>query len=102
MRSLLLSLFPSFLAASDAFAAFDWGTVSATGLLGWYLWYTTKVVFPRLDEQTVKMQENCSKELHLQRAHYEALLTELQTRHSEEHTQITRALEKIITNLDKD
>jgi len=79
----------------------DWGTVSATGLLGWYLWYSTKVLLPRHEDRIVKMQETCGEELHRQRDHYEALLTDMQDKHDIRHREIVSALEKIATKLDK-
>ena len=79
----------------------DWGTVSATGLLGWYLWYSTKVLLPRHEDRIVKMQETCGEELHRQRDHYEALLSDMQDKHDIRHREIVSALEKIATKLDK-
>jgi len=79
----------------------DWGTVSATGLLGWYLWYSTRVLLPRHEDRIVKMQETCGEELHRQRDHYEALLTDMQDKHDIRHREIVSALEKIATKLDK-
>ena len=79
----------------------DWGTVSATGLLGWYLWYSTKVLMPRHEERITKMQEACSEELHRQRDHYETLLSDMQDKHDIRHREIVSALEKIATTLDK-
>ena len=79
----------------------DWGTVSATGLLGWYLWYSTKVLLPRHEDRIVKMQETSGEELHRQRDHYEALLTDMQDKHDIRHREIVSALEKIATKLDK-
>ena len=79
----------------------DWGTVSATGLLGWYLWYSTRVLLPRHEDRIVKMQETCGEELHRQRDHYEALLTDMQDKHDIRHREIVSALEKVATKLDK-
>ena len=79
----------------------DWGTVSATGLLGWYLWYSTKVLLPRHEDRIVKMQETCGEELHRQRDHYETLLSDMQDKHDIRHREIVSALEKIATKLDK-
>jgi len=79
----------------------DWGTVSATGLLGWYLWYSTKVLMPRHEERITKMQETCGDELRKQRDHYETLLTEMQDKHESRHREIVSSLEKIAMKLDK-
>jgi|TARA_A100001391_G_C4872682_1_gene225800 hypothetical protein len=95
MKSLLVAMAPSMVAASDAITKFDWGTVSATGLLGWYLWYTTKVVMPRHQEQITTMQDKCAEELRSQRDHYETLLEEQQTQHATRHKEILDALKRI-------
>jgi len=79
----------------------DWGTVSATGLLGWYLWYSTKVLLPRHEDRIVKMQETCGDELRKQRDHYETLLSDMQDKHESRHREIVSSLEKIAMKLDK-
>ena len=100
MKSLLVAMAPSLFAASDAIANFDWGTVSATGLLGWYLWYTTKVAMPKHQEQITTMQDKCAGELRSQRDHYETLLEEQQNQHATRHKEILDALKRIAEPLD--
>jgi hypothetical protein len=96
MKSALLLSIPAMLAASDnLIPGFDWGAISATALLGWYLWYTTKVVFPNHRKEVSEMQENFTEQFLSQRGHYEKLLNGLQTRHDARHEQIVDALKKI-------
>tara|TARA_R110002020_G_scaffold55309_1_gene153554 strand:+ start:31884 stop:32204 length:321 start_codon:yes stop_codon:yes gene_type:complete len=99
MKSIFLATLPSLLAMAEAIPGFDWGTISATGLLGWYLWYTTKVVFPKHREEvsdlTKEMQDHFTEQFVEQRDHYEKLLEDLQTRHDSRHQQIVDTLEKI-------
>ena len=71
---ILFAFIPPLLAASDAMTDLDWGTVSATALLGWYLWYTTKVIMPRHQSQIAKMQDNFGVQFSSQRDHYEVLI----------------------------
>ena len=104
----LFAIFPPFLVAlGDVIPAnFDWGTVSATGLLGWYLWYTTKIIFPAHKEQISNMQESFREDFKLQRDHYERILDDIQTRYDKQNDQdearmmqISDTLEKISTTL---
>ena len=99
MKFLALAILPTCLAAADSLANFDWGTVSATGLLGWYLWYTTKVIFPKHDDLMMSMQDRCAEELLQQRTHYEGLMSEMHDRHTEQHGELLEALEKIVDKL---
>ena len=75
MKSLILASLPPLLIAAqevvDAIPGFDWGTISATSLLGWYLWYTTKVVFPNHQERVSEMQDSFTEQFNSQRDHYE-------------------------------
>ena len=98
----LFSFLPPLLVASQDMMNFEWGTVSATGLLGWYLWYTTKVVFPNHQKQVSEMQESFTSQFNLQREHYENILEDVQTRQDKRHEQIVQTLEKINDSLDKD
>ena len=95
MKSALLASLPPLLAASDAIPGFEWGTISATALLGWYLWYTTKVVFPHQRREVSEMQEKYVEQLTSQRGHCEDLLEGLHARHDERHQQIVDTLDKI-------
>jgi len=97
---ILLAFLPPFLAASDAITSFEWGTVSATGLLGWYLWYTTKVIFPKHDDLIATLQGKCSDQLVLQREHYEDLLTQMQDRHTKRHEELLKVMERIVEKLE--
>ena len=99
---LLFSFLPPLLVASQEMMNFEWGTVSATGLLGWYLWYTTKVVFPNHQKQVSEMQDNFTSQFNLQREHYEDIIEDVQTRQDKRHEQIVQTLEKINDSLDKD
>ena len=98
----LFSFLPPLLVASQEMMNFEWGTVSATGLLGWYLWYTTKVVFPNHQKQVSEMQESFTSQFNLQREHYENIIEDVQTRQDKRHEQIVQTLEKINDSLDKD
>jgi|TARA_S200002703_G_scaffold4196_1_gene5539 hypothetical protein len=98
----LFSFLPPLLVASQEMMNFEWGTVSATGLLGWYLWYTTKVVFPNHQKQVSEMQDSFTSQFNLQRAHYENIIEDVQTRQDKRHEQIVQTLEKINDSLDKD
>ena len=93
--------FPPALAGLDVIPGFDWGTISATGLLGWYLWYTTKVVFPRHQDHVAEMQEGFTKQFNIQRDHYERILDDVQERQDNRHEQIVESLEKISECLGK-
>tara|TARA_Y100000310_G_scaffold207268_2_gene207754 strand:- start:11882 stop:12202 length:321 start_codon:yes stop_codon:yes gene_type:complete len=95
MKGALLAFLPPLLAAADAIPGFQWGTISATGLLGWYLWYTTKVVFPHQRREVSDMQEKYVEQLVSQRTHYEGLLEDLQSRHDGRHQQIVDTLDRI-------
>jgi hypothetical protein len=99
---LLFSFLPPLLVASQEMMNFEWGTVSATGLLGWYLWYTTKVVFPNHQKQVSEMQDSFTSQFNLQREHYENIIEDVQTRQDKRHEQIVQTLEKINDSLDKD
>ena len=101
MKALLAFLPPFLVAVGDAMQSFEWGTISATGLLGWYLWYTTKVVFPNHQKQVSDMQDSFTDQFSDQRDHYEKILTEVQERQDKRHQQIVETLEKINDNLDK-
>jgi len=101
MKNIVLMFFPPALAGLDAIPGFDWGTISATGLLGWYLWYTTKVVFPRHQDHVAEMQEGFTKQFNIQRDHYERILDDVQERQDNRHEQIVESLEKISQCLDK-
>ena len=98
----LFSFLPPLLVASQEMMNFEWGTVSATGLLGWYLWYTTKVVFPKQQKQVSEMQDSFTSQFNLQREHYENIIEDVQTRQDKRHEQIVQTLEKINDSLDKD
>jgi|TARA_R100000353_G_scaffold154848_1_gene113616 hypothetical protein len=98
----LFSFLPPLLVASQEMMNFEWGTVSATGLLGWYLWYTTKVVFPNHQKQVSEMQDSFTSQFNLQREHYENIIEDVQTRQDKRHEQIVQTLEKINDSLDKD
>ena len=98
----LFSFLPPLLVASQDMMNFEWGTVSATGLLGWYLWYTTKVVFPNHQKQVSEMQDSFTSPFNLQREHYENVIEDVQTRQDKRHEQIVQTLEKINDSLDKD
>ena len=98
----LFSYLPPLLVASQDMMNFEWGTVSATGLLGWYLWYTTKVVFPNHQKQVSEMQDSFTSQFNLQREHYENVIEDVQTRQDKRHEQIVQTLEKINDSLDKD
>ena len=100
MKSPLVAFLPALLSSTDVFTQLDWGTVSATGLLGWYLWYSTKVLMPRHEERITVMQQSCSEELRRQRDHYEGLLSELRGRHDERHREIVEVLDRISDKLD--
>ena len=95
MKSLIFAVLPSLLAFSDNLGQWEWGTVSATGLLGWYLWYTTKVVFPNHQKQVSEMQENFTEQFNSQRDHYENILEDVQTRQDKRHDKIIESLEKM-------
>lgn len=99
MKSLILVVFPPLLAAADGIPGFDWGTISATALLGWYLWYTTKVVFPNHRKEVKEMQDSFTNQFSSQRDHYEVLLEELHDRHDLRHEGIMSTLEKISQKL---
>jgi hypothetical protein len=101
MKSVLLMVLPPALAGLDGISGFDWGTISATGLLGWYLWYTTKVVFPKHQEHVTEMQDGFTKQFNTQRDHYEKILDDVQDRQDKRHEQIVESLEKISQCLDK-
>ena len=98
----LFSFLPPLLVASQDMMNFEWGTVSATGLLGWYLWYTTKVVFPNHQKQVSEMQDSFTSQFNLQREHYENVIEDVQTRQDKRHEQIVQTLEKINDSLHKD
>ncbi len=98
----LFSFLPPLLVASQDMMNFEWGTVSATGLLGWYLWYTTKVVFPNHQKQVSEMQDSFTSQFNLQREHYENIIEDVQTRQDKRHEQIVQTLEKINNSLDKE
>ena len=99
---ILFAFLPSLLAASDSVIGFEWGTVSATGLLGWYLWYTTRVVMPRHQAQISEMQNNFGDQLVSQRDHYEVLIDNVQRRHERRDEKIVAALDKISDQLTDD
>ena len=95
MKSLLIAVLPPFLvAAGDAITGFDWGTISATGLLGWYLWYTTKIVFPSHQKQVSEMQDSFND-------HYEKILTEIQARQDKRHAIDVQKMDKMVETLEK-
>jgi hypothetical protein len=102
MKGVLLASLPAVLAASETVPGFEWGTVSATALLGWYLWYTTRVVFPSQRAEVSAMQDHFATQFTTQRDHYEKLLDELQGRHDKRHEQIVESLEKISETLTKE
>lgn len=97
---ILFAFLPSLLAASDSVIGFEWGTVSATGLLGWYLWYTTRVVMPRHQAQITDMQESFNVQSTSQRDHYEVLIDNLQRKHERRDEKIVAALDKLVDRLD--
>lgn len=99
----LLALFPPLLVAvGDIIPAnFDWGTVSATGLLGWYLWYTTKIIFPAHQKQVSEMQESFSEDFKSQRNHYERILEDVQVRYDKQHEADKIRVEKLSSTLEK-
>jgi hypothetical protein len=97
---ILFAFLPSLLAASDSVIGFEWGTVSATGLLGWYLWYTTRVVMPRHQAQITDMQKSFNTQSTSQRDHYEVLIDNLQRKHERRDEKIVAALDKLVDRLD--
>jgi uncharacterized protein YukE len=102
MKTLLAFLPPLLVAVGDAVpAGFDWGTISATGLLGWYLWYTTKVIFPSHQKQVSGMQETFSSDFKNQRDHYEKILNDIQDRYDKKHDNDMQEMQRIIETLDK-
>ena len=102
MKSLLIAVLPPFLvAAGDAITGFDWGTISATGLLGWYLWYTTKIVFPSHQKQVSEMQDSFNDQFVSQRDHYEKILTEIQDRQDKRHAIDVQKMDKMVETLEK-
>ncbi len=98
MRSFFIAMCPALLAFSENLG-FDWGTVSATALLGWYLWYSTKITNPRHEKNVGKLQEDFRKDFSEQRDHYEQLLEELQERHAKRDEEILAILSKISDHL---
>ena len=102
--AILFATLPPFLVGVqevvDLIPGFDWGTISATGLLGWYLWYTTKVVFPNHQKQVSQMQEKFTTQFNSQRDHYEKILDDVQDRQDIRHEQIVDSLAKITICLD--
>ena len=101
MKTLIAFLPPLLVAVGDTMpTGFDWGTISATGLLGWYLWYTTKVIFPSHQKQVSDMQETFSSDFKNQRDHYEKILEDVQDRTDMRHEQIVESLDKITACLD--
>lgn len=98
---LLAFLPPILVAIGDTIPNFDWGAISATGLLGWYLWYTTRVVFPNHQKRVGAMQESFTEQFNLQREHYENIIEDVQVRQDKRHEQIVETLEKINDSLDK-
>lgn len=102
MKTLLAFLPPFLVAVGDAIpAGFDWGTISATGLLGWYLWYTTKVIFPSHQRQVSGMQETFSNDFKNQRDHYEKILNDIQNRYDAKHDNDMQEMQRVIETLDK-
>lgn len=97
---IFFAFLPPLLAASDSFVGVEWGTVSATGLLGWYLWYTTRVVMPRHQAQMIDMQESFNTQSSSQRDHYEVLIDNLQRKHERRDEKIVAALDKLVDRLD--
>ena len=98
MKSFVIAMCPALLAFSESIG-FDWGTVSATALLGWYLWYSTKITNPRHERNVGKLQEDFRKDFSVQRDHYEKLLEELQERHAKRDEDILEILSKISDQL---
>jgi hypothetical protein len=68
---------PSLIAMDGVSNTFPWGSVTATGVLVWYLWYTTCKANPRLFDQH-------QKQIAEQRQHYERILAEQQAAHMTE------------------
>lgn len=99
---IFFAFLPPLLAASDSVVGFEWGTVSATGLLGWYLWYTTRVVMPKHQAQISEMQNSFGDQLVSQRDHYEVLIDNLQRRHERRDEKIVATLDKISDQLTDD
>ena len=91
---LSIALIPCLLAVVDT-ALFDWGTVSATALLGWYLWYNTKVIHPRQENRIETIHKLCRQEISSQRDPYEDLINAMQEQHQQRHEQILSALRTI-------
>lgn len=91
---LSIALLPCLLAVADT-ALFDWGTVSATGLLGWYLWYNTKVIHPRQEQRIETIHKLCRDEVRCQRQHYEDVINSMQEQHQLRHEQILTGLRSI-------
>jgi len=99
---LSFALVPCLLAAVDT-AIFDWGTVSATALLGWYLWYNTKVISPRHETRIETIHKLCREEISAQRTHYEDVINSMQEQYQQRHEQILSGLRSISERLpDKD
>jgi len=102
MKTLLAFLPPLLVAVGDAVpTGFDWGTISATGLLGWYLWYTTKVIFPSHQKQVSSMQDTFSNDFKNQRDHYEKILNDIQDRYDKKHDNDMEEMQRVIETLDK-
>ncbi len=102
MKTLLAFLPPFLVAAGDTMPfAFDWGTISATGLLGWYLWYTTKVIFPSHQRQISVMQETFSSDFKNQRDHYEKILDDIQDRYDKKNEIDAQRMQRVSDTLDK-
>jgi len=102
MKTLLAFLPPLLVAAGDTMPfAFDWGTISATGLLGWYLWYTTKVILPSHQKQISVMQETFSGDFKNQRDHYEKILDDLQDRYDAKNEVEAERMQRVSDTLDK-
>jgi len=103
--AILLATLPPFLVGVqevvDVLPGFDWGTISATGLLGWYLWYTTKVVFPNHQKQVSEMQEKFTTQFNSQRDHYEKILDDLQDRYDAKNEIEAQRMQRVSDTLDK-
>ncbi len=101
LKSFFIAMIPALFATADSITDFEWGTVSATSLLGWYLWYTTKVVFPKHEERMAELQTRSADDMRQQRDHYEDILEDMQRRHEARHSEIVTSLQEIARSLKK-
>ena len=82
------------LIAADAIVpgSFPWGSITATGVLVWYLWYTVCKAGPRLHEAH-------AAQLAEQRKHYEKILGDQQDKHADSLKDLSDSLTESVTQL---